>query len=165
MNRGARALLATVALAAGAGCLPSLGLSPRVGQSLWRSGSIEPGLTTKAALLDRFGPPMAIAARGEEVEVPWTPLVLHQSLRWTRVIFDEGMYGWVQQADAWFEPFSTRRELRPSNRVYYWYAIVERGVTWIPVWLFDVRVDGLKELWVLVDEETGLVDDVVTRKR
>ena len=88
----------------------------------------------------------------------------------TLLVFDEGTYGWMQQGDAWFEPFSSRRTLRPSNRVYYWYAIVERGVTtWMPLWLWlwvlDVRVDGLKEMWVLVDEETGLVDDVVTRER
>lgn len=151
-----------------AGCvLPVKGV--RSGRELPRG--IVPGAVTKASLIASLGPPMAIAAAGEYVDVP-AANVYHWDdsgggTRW----FGGGSY--VQQADAWLELFAARRVLSENHRVYYWYSSAASGArVWVPLPLFVVlstsvvrRSQSFAELWVLVDEETGRVDDAVYRSR
>jgi hypothetical protein len=112
------------------------------------------GVTTRQELLRLVGPPMAVARRGEYVSVPAGS--------------DPARGSYVQQADAWLESFAARRPLLDDHRVYYWYFMEDRGTrVFVPLFLVLVwnesRASSLEELWVLVDERTGVVVDLVRR--
>jgi hypothetical protein len=162
--RAPRCAVAALVLLASGCILPALGThrSGRPvgdGDASWIVGR----RTTKAELFDRLGPPMAIAARGEYVEVP-AATVHHLDEMSHRVIWFGGD-SWSQQGDAWLELFAARRPLRDSHRVYYWYATSESGVSFFLLVGVATRHASLEELWVLVDEETGIAEDAVYRAR
>jgi hypothetical protein len=162
-SRSAALLLLPLLLATGC-ILPALD-KRSTGRSLGvTDGSrVATGTVTKQELFDRLGPPMAIAGPGEQVEVPAANVhhvdeMAHRS-RW----FGGG--GWTQQGDAWLEVFAARRPLRDTHRVYYWYETSEGGFAMFLLWYSSTRHGEVRELWVLVDEATGLAEDAVFRER
>lgn len=158
--RAAR-LLAPCAAALIAGCAFPIG-GERTGRPL-RAGvrGLAPGKTTKLELIEALGPPMAIAGRGEDVRVPATTVHHHDGVQERSYWVGGGDF--VQQADAWLELFAARRPIGEDHRVYYWYVTSDRGwVLLLPI-LFELHGSSEEELWVLVDEATGVVEDVVHR--
>lgn len=160
----ASALVALAPLLASGCILPALdkratGLSLSEGDG----DRITRGHLGKAELFDRLGPPMAIAAAGEVLEVPAANVHRVDEMRsfstWT------GGGSWTQQGDAWLEVFAARRPLRGTHRVYYWYATSEGGFSLFLLFYLSRRHDQVRELWVLVDEATGLAEDAVFRER
>ena len=145
------------------GCIFPMG-GERTGRSLSSHGEVVRGTTTKEQLVDWFGAPMAIAGPGESVEVP-AATVHHQD----PVSGREQWYGggsWLQDGDAWLELFAERRPFGDAHRVYYWYTSSDGGLFVWPVFLMISQThESLDELWVLVDERTGLVMDVAYRER
>jgi hypothetical protein len=148
-----------------AGCiLPALD-KRGTGRSLGSSDGrrVVPGGVTKWELFDRLGPPMAIAGPGEQVEVPAANVHHLDEMRHHSRWFGGG--AWTQQGDAWLEPFAARRPLRETHRVYYWYETSEGGFSMLLLWFYSTRHGEVRELWVLVDEATGLAEDAVFRER
>lgn len=135
------------------------GLSPIDGRS------ISEGRVTKGDLFDELGPPMAIVEQGEVRPVPAANVHHLDVMGRGRGSYTTGGGSWLQQADAWFEPFRTRRTLRDSHRVYYWYATSEGGVTVVLLFTISSRHSSMAELWALVDEESGKVEDAIFRER
>lgn len=114
---------------------------------------IRRGATTKQEILERFGPPAAIARRGTTMAYP-SP--------------GSGKRGHVDiPSDAWLELCSTGRTLRDIEIVYYYDAsrLKATGVLVIPL------VGGgyhsmemvVERLWLLVDDRAGVVEDYVFR--
>jgi hypothetical protein len=150
------ALVALVLLAPGC-VLPAMNRK-RTGRvlSTGDAAAVAKGVT-KADLFERLGPPMAIAARGEDVHVPAANVhhvdEMSKRTRWF------GGDAWVQQGDAWFELFASRRALEDTHRVYYWYSTSEGGWALFFLVSYSTRSSTTAELWVLVDEATGRADD------
>ena len=114
---------------------------------------IRRGVTTKQEILERFGPPAAIARRGTTMAYP---------------LPGSGKRGRIDiPSDAWLELFSTGRTLHDTDIVYYYDAsrLKATGVLIIPL------VGGgyhsmemvVERLWVLVDDRAGVVEDYVFR--
>ncbi len=121
---------------------------------------LAPGRTTKQELFDRLGPPWAVAAPGEvaAIEAP--------SAMGGRGGLCATEFGGAYRVDtaAWFEPFAARRPLRDGHRVYYWYAWRAGGWNWYLLLIMVAACSNeVHEVWVLVDEDTGLVEDVAYR--
>ncbi len=153
--------IGAVALVAMAACvIPSV--SHRTGPALdpEEVAGVRPGRTTKRELFAALGPPFAIAARGEVVAVE-SPVAM---------VGDGGMCqqrmggAYRVDADAWFEPFAARRALRDDHRVYYWYSWRASGWNWyLLLALVASCGNSVREVWALVDESTGTVDDLAVR--
>jgi hypothetical protein len=164
MSRAGLTLVASV-LVLGTGCILPVLDAKRCGRPIedGDAARVLKGKTAKADLLDALGPPMAIAGRGEWVEVP--AATVHHVDEMTHRLVWFGGGSWTQQGDAWLAPFAARRALRDSHRVYYWYSTSESGVALFLLVGYSGRRTNLDELWVLVDEETGLAEDAVFRAR
>lgn len=163
--RAPRAWAAALLVALAPGCIvPALG-TKRTGRrvSAGDARAVAASRLSKGELLDRLGPPMAIAARGEHVRVP-AANVHHVDEMGHRALYFGGD-SWAQQADAWFEPFAARRPIREAHRVYYWYATSEGGIAFFLLFGFSSRWSSTSELWVLVDEEAGRVEDAFFLER
>lgn len=158
MSRARLVALGAAAALAASGCVLT---HAGTGRALPTGRSpVAPG-TTKASLLEDLGPPMAIAAAGEVVEVAAEPLgwFPDRGAERDRAVF-------LQQADAWLAPFAGRRSIDARHRVYYWYATSIREHNWWPIlYLYHADLARLDELWVLVDEETERVVDAIHRRR
>jgi hypothetical protein len=158
VSRARAVALAALAALGASGCVlthAGTGRALPTGQS-----PVAPG-TTKASLLEELGPPMAIAAAGEVVEVAAEPVgwFPRGSAPSDRAVF-------LQQGDAWLALFAARRPLEARHRVYYWYATSTREHNWWPIlFLYHAEIARLDELWVLVDEETERVVDAFHRRR
>ncbi len=118
-----------------------------------RIDGIRRGATTRQEILERFGPPAAVARRGTTMAYP-PPGPAKRGRA-------------DVQSDAFFELFSTGRALRDAEIVYYYDSsrVKATGVLIIPVvgggqYSHEVVVD---RLWLLIDEGTGLVEDYVFR--
>jgi hypothetical protein len=121
------------------------------------------GAVSRQELFDQLGPPMAIAGPGEEVRVPAANV--HHVDEFGRRNRWFGGDAWTQQGDAWLELFAARRPLRDTHRVYYWYETGEGGYVVFLLWYHSTRHGTVRELWVLVDEATGLAEDAAIRER
>lgn len=113
---------------------------------------IEPGVTTKQQLLDAFGLPMGIATRDEDLyvqrPVQWMGSI---PLRW-------GID--IQSGGSMFEFFARKEELSPEHRVYYFYrASGKQRAIFLLVYIHEKSWVEIDRLWVLVNEETGIVED------
>lgn len=155
----ASAVLLVAALASGC-------VLPRSGDRTGRAISVDPaelrrGRATKESLLDRLGPPLAIAEPGEEVEELTPGEQRCQAFDcWT----DDGSRA-IRQADAWFALFAERVAIRPGHRVYHWSTTTRPGVlVWLVFLVIQSHWATTEDLWVLVDEETGLVVAAVRRE-
>jgi hypothetical protein len=123
---------------------------------------VEPHRTTAAQLIEWFGPPDTIARPSAAPEAP-----------------AEASAGGDQGAPPppgdersaavliapWFEPFAARQPIRHTHRVYYWSCTTRGGYM---LYLFvgvSNRSVSTRELWVLVDEETGLAEGALFREQ
>ena len=111
---------------------------------------IKPGKTTIREVLTQLGPPTAVARRGKAMVYPNTN-------------------GYSTQAEVFFELFSANRELYDYEVVYYYQAMHLRSSGFI-FYLLLVNGGGwtdtneAERLWLLVNEQTALVEDMVYRQ-
>jgi len=147
-----------VVMCVAAGCIPFP--ATMTGPSLPQEtiAKIQPGKTTKAEVLEWLGPPITIGAKGEIVAV----------LRPTEWIKHNVLLGGSRDTEVatWFELFAPKRETSDYHRVYYYYRAVTTR--------FDVPFPGMfvfddttihDQLWILMNEETGIVEDYVLRRK
>ena len=108
---------------------------------------ISRGKTTKAELLEWFGPPSALVRKDERVEIPINGSKGPEHL----------------PGESFFEPFDGRHESTPGHIVYYYQSFyihneivffVEAG---IPTPLREVY----NKVWILIDDESSLVVDYI----
>lgn len=156
--RRAVLLAALLALPLG-GCLLLPASGPRVGRPIdFRPSSLVQGRTTRADLVRALGQPAAVAAPGQYVEVPTLELPPLQGPS------PEPGRTWVAQAEAWYALFPAHLPAAPSSRVYYWATASSWGLRFLmPHVVASWDFGGMEELWALVDEDTGLVVEVVRR--
>jgi len=104
---------------------------------------IEPGRTTKKQVLDLFGPPAGIARKGQEEKI--IPVL--------RV-----------RAETLIELFSARQTLNDGDIVYYYrnVALETRGGA-VLLAVHSSRSVQTQELWILIDDNAGIVRDYVTK--
>lgn len=115
---------------------------------------IDPGLTTREELLQRFGIPYGVAVFGEE-------LVIKQPARWMGGVIRPGT---IQRKDpeVFFELFAERHPLSRDHRVYYYYhATSTETLVQLGVYSSNTAYIEVDELWVLVNERTQTVEDYV----
>jgi len=119
-----------------------------------RVAAIRPGVTTRFDLLKAFGPPRAVARQGTTMTFPppggWRP------------------GGESVPSEAFLDLFKAKRPLRPSEVVFYYEASVrkETGFLILPLVGGGVitREAVVDRLFLLVDEGTGRVEDVIHRR-
>ena len=138
-------VLLLVACAALTGCLYASGSNIQE-KTFSKTGvkKIEPGKTTKEDILKWFGPPLAIARKGDEDKIMTVENV---------------------RADTFLELFSAKRPLTENDVVYY-YRNVETSVSGGAI-LFAVVSESRSataKLWVLIDYRNGIVEDFLTRE-
>jgi hypothetical protein len=158
-GRPAVALLLSLALP---GCIILPRAGDRVGRDVMvRPSDLKPGQTTKADLIARLGPPHAIVEREGYTQVRSSSLPLPG--RSGQPLASDATY--VVQGEAWFAPFAERRTFGPAHRVYYWTSTASGGfMVLAPAMVIKRGYASVDELWALVDEETGLVLEVVARR-
>ena len=109
---------------------------------------IRDGATTRRQILERFGPPLAVARRGAVLALPY-PGPVPKGCR-------------SVSSDSFLEPFSAVRPPGPADAVYYYEATDVRatGALAIPIvgGGFYSRELVTRRLWVLVDESAGIVE-------
>lgn len=119
-----------------------------------RVAAIRPGVTTRLEILAAFGPPRAVARPGTQMTFP-----------------PPG--GWRAGGDsvpseAFLALFAARRPLRPSEVVFYYDAPVEAANQFLVFPLIGgggvMREAVVDRLFLLVDEGTGRVEDLVFRR-
>ncbi len=121
--------------------------------------AIVPGKTTKRELFERFGAPVAVAARDEDLTI-LGPRVF----RGTGSLSNPYGIFYNIQSDTFFAPFSDDHMLTEYHRVYYYqhylYSIRPN------FWLLGVNSTGktiCDRLWVLVNEKSYLVEGFALR--
>lgn len=112
--------------------------------------NIKPGKTTKMEMFDLLDIPKAIAVMDRPMY-----LVLPNYRRETMPPRDSLIQ---VQAEPFYEIFKTRNVLKDVHRVYY-YHVNHYESSFMST---EIRFQ-LDRLWVLVNEETGLVEDLVFR--
>lgn len=111
--------------------------------------SIRPGTTTKQEILKWFGPPVAMATKGQTIRVP---SVTNGGGEPQEMVLTD-ILGY----------FSTRHE--EANLVVYLYQYWESDIPYLYV-AFAPLVEGQKtvcQLWVLFDEDSNIAVDAVQR--
>lgn len=155
-----RAPLALLALAL-SGCILLPLPGSRVGRPIdLQPSGVAPGRTTREDLLRALGQPAAVAAPGQYVTVPTLapPPVNPTS---APAAPDRT---WVAQADAWFALFPAHAPPGPGLRVYYWSAASSWSLWYVQLFIVaSWDFWAMDELWALVDEERGVVLEVVRR--
>lgn len=158
--RMSRPLGGALALLLSSGCaFPAV--SHRTGRALEQGtiASVQPGRTTKRDLIALLGPPMAIASPDEVVAIE-SPIGM---------VVDGGMCRLVPggvyriSAEPWFERFTAHPPRPEVERVYYWYSWEASGWDWFLLGLYASCHNAVREVWVLVDEDAGTVEDVAVR--
>ena len=149
-----------------AAALPVLSLQGCVPAPSFHSGlplpqktvdGLQAGKTTKAELLEWFGLPLSIAVKGETLTIPLGPEWFGSGVRHAR-------YEQVD-ADTFFELFSSKHSITDHDRIYYYHRTVSsKYAVVLAVYLNETVNTRSDRLWVLVDEETGLVEDFFFRK-
>lgn len=118
---------------------------------------IRPGVTTKQQILDCFGPPLAIVRRDA------APLRLPLPGAGQKQVE-------TVSADQYFLPFAQRHALEPDDTIYYYRGTYYRNFTsffWPIFFLIGYASDyGIheKRLWVLFNERSGQVEDLLEEK-
>lgn len=125
------------------GCVYVSGTDSRDSFSPQNVGKIEAGLTTKKQVLDWFGPPAGIARKGQEDKI--IPVLR-------------------ARAETLLELFSARRPLIESDIVYYYrnLSLETRGGA-VFFAMHASRSAQTQELWILIDDRSGIVRDYVTK--
>jgi hypothetical protein len=112
---------------------------------------IKQGTMTKRDVLQWFGPPVAVARRGTTMTFP--PAGMRTE-------------GWEDiQSDTFFELFPTKGGNGDDSIVYYYYApqIRTGGIFSILIAGGYTRRIVTDEVWLLIDEQTGRIEDFVLR--
>ncbi len=114
------------------------------------------GKTTSQDIVTRLGPPLVIARKGKSMKF--------SAPRMATVRFVE------RSSEPFLELFSMDRALRDTEAVYY-YRATERNETGFLMILLLVNFGSnvnevqTEHLWLLIDERSGIVEDVVYRDR
>ncbi len=114
------------------------------------------GETTREDIVTQLGPPIVIARKGKPM--------LYSAPRLATVRFAK------RSSEPFLELFSKSRALRDDEAVYY-YRATERNETAFLMILLLVNMGGsgnevqTEHLWLLIDEKSGIVEDVVYRNR
>lgn len=156
MTRAALPLIAVAALAAlcMCGCFVArenvLADEALPGEHIRR---IRRGATTRQEILERFGPPVAVARPGTTmVHPPAGPVKRGRA---------------DVPSETFFELFSTGRSLRGTEIVYYYDSsrLKATGVLIVPLvgGGFHNSETVVERLWLLIDDGTGIVEDYVFR--
>lgn len=119
-----------------------------------RAERIRPGQTSIREVMTWLGPPEAIARSGKTIIFPPPSIGKSGSLE--------------MDSDVFFELFSSGRELREEEAVYYYDASRRSSLGAIMILIiinFGGQTDRVEaeRLWLLVDERTGTVEDYVYR--
>lgn len=113
---------------------------------------ILPGKTTKQEILFWFGPPLAIARKGEVMKIP--PPVGGKERS------DE------MRSETFLELFSSKHELTGYHRVYYYHCAETETE---PVYfVYADRAEKklfIDKLWILINQQTGIVEDYIFRRQ
>ncbi len=149
-------VLLVMALLSLTGCM--LSARYRADEAIGRESvqQIRCGKTTRLDVVTRLGPPLVIARTGKNMIYPAPRMA---SLR----------YG-ERSSGPFLELFSEDRVLRENEAVYY-YRATERNELGFLLILFLINIGGsgnevqTEHLWLLIDETSGIVEDVVYRDR
>jgi len=122
-----------------------------------QTARIEPGKTLKKDALEWFGPPMIIAGLGEVVTLP-DPTRLDKTYKGPRNLN-------TVEAAALFELFAAKHEFNDYHRVYYFHHAKSKLTTYffLVVALYIDADTDFDKLWLLVNEQTGIVEDYYFR--
>jgi len=112
---------------------------------------LRPGKTTKYEIFERIGPPMSVASRNELISIP-APFQRIQKIA-----------SIPQSSEAWFELFSSVRNLNEYHRVYYFYYAKSKKKS--AFGFTDSTETDFDKLWLLVNEQTGIVEDYKVIKK
>lgn len=129
------------------------GCGPKTGRPLSdaQAQALSPGKTTKDEMFAMFGAPTAILGRGE-VAVVNAPFKYKQ-------------YTYSFSSDTLFELFPAVDRLEEHCRIYYYrHAVSEKVLLPLLLWF---QVNGrtrTDQLWVLMNERTGAIDDYAFKK-
>lgn len=153
----AHAVPAALLISSLQGCvsLPSISGVPLLHKTV---NQLQAGKTTRAEVLKWFGPPLSIVTKGE------TLTIVHGAPSRPGSMVAEASYETVQ-ADTFFELFSTKHTITDRDRIYYYqYAVSYKYTVFLLVYMNETANTRSDRLWVLIDEQTGLVEDYVFRK-
>jgi len=118
---------------------------------------IQPGKTTKEEIIQWFGIPSVIAKKGEKMSLP-TELV---SMSVAGEIGRQEV-----SSDTFFNLFSTKHKLTESHRIYYYTYTKSKGTTFaMPYFGYTGGKALTDKLLVLINEDTGIVEDYIFRKQ
>src|SRR2546423_8252066 len=149
------AALITVTLQA---CAPALPLSSGVSLSEARVQRLQPGKTSKHEVLELFGMPLSIAKKGEVLTVSRGS----EYKAGGSGVEHAGLY--FVPADTFFELFTPKHRIGEYHRIYYYYdAVSNKPLLMLGVYFRESSTTRSDQLWMLINEQTGLVDDFVFR--
>jgi hypothetical protein len=151
--------LSLLAIATLSGCVGVVVYVDQVEPQLQRAplARIRPGVTTLQQMLDCLGPPLAIVRNDA------TPLRLPLPGAGQKQVE-------TASADQYFLPFTQRRALEPGDTIYYYRGTYYRNFTsffWPIFFVIGYASDyGIheKRLWVLYNEQSGRVEDLLEEK-
>ena len=139
------------------GCIPAPSFRFGVPLPQETVDRLQSGKTTRAEVLEWFGMPLAIAAKGEALTIPHGPEWVGSGARYAS-------YENVD-ADSFFELFSTKHAINDRDRIYYYfYTVSSKQAIVLAVYINETVNTRSDRLWVMIDEETGLVEDYAFRK-
>lgn len=135
-------VLLLVACTTLAGCLYASSSSKQETFSKSAVKKIEPGRTTKEEILKWFGPPLAIAHKGDG----------------DKIITVENV-----RADTFLELFSAKHPLTESDVVYYYRNVETTSSGGVVVFVVtENNRSATSKLWVLINNRNGIVEDIYT---
>ena len=112
---------------------------------------ISPGKTTRREVLDLFGPPAAIARRGQQIITVPVPGIKREPSQQV-------------QAETFFALFSAYAPNDSHVIYYYWRAEMREAHAMAVLAIGSLGKLSVDKLWVLIDERTGVVVDYVFRE-
>jgi len=142
------------------GCIPMPPMYSGLTLDKKQIDNIHPGKSTKYEILSSLGPPLAIAVRDEPVtfESPTIWIIRNDH----KPQLAPGKYNEIE-SDLFFELFSSQHDLTEYHRVYYYYSALSRLHIWFGGMYKKAKTD-IDELWILVNEKTGIVEDYFLKK-
>jgi len=136
----------------GAGCAPAIPQTYGKKVQETQFERIVPGLTTRADILGMFGMPMYIIAMDE------APLIREGSIWKDSTI--KRLPPYRRRAETFFEIFRDGNELNERSRLYYYHYTYSSQMGYFMLfYIHEIPRVSFRHLWVLVDEETGMVED------
>lgn len=108
------------------------------------------GKTTKENILDWFGPPKAMATKGKKFQFASS---------------SAGSKAEPINNEILFELFSEKHQLTNHHSVYFYSTSGTSGAEMFLISFVYVQAPETNRLWVLVNQESGLVEDYVYRPR